>query len=812
LAENHTLPEIQTIGTGSWIDGTLSTWAGEAEESLGWQRLVEAREALTDFEAENPNDAGLDAAWESLFIAEGSDWFWWYGLDQNSGYDELWDILFKVHLSNVYRAVNLELPPYLQDLWTNPAIPTVPYGGVIEPMIDGIALPGEWDGAAMYDATGVDAEHLDIESFHLGYDASNVYVRVDLDSMPSDWDNVDISIYFMQPNAINFNEVETNFRTYYGNQILGFPAKSMVSFNFDQLRSDGLAKYDLFSAQGKTGDSERWNLAGQSILGGCAVDEVFEFQIPWSDIGLAPRYSTRVKVVTSWANSTAYGDGTDVEIAPPAPAEMVMPDLEQWVTLLDMNETVGDENGNGDIVYPTAGDFAPGAGLFDITHVKISQSAWNARFELTFDEMTDYWSLANGFSHQIVQIYVDQGDYLWGETDMLEGANAVIHPDWAWEVAISATGEPGAMKTVDASSGETSARGIEVSGDISTKTVTITVSKSVIGDDMPNYRFVIVAGSQDGFGPGKWRDVDADAATWRLGGGADPSSVDGNDYDPNILDLVIDGDQSAILDGYNVDAQEYAVLTGIELPEVAQQIFGASVSGITSSSAIISWSTTTSAIGNVTCGDRSLTTPMLLYSHDLQFTGLSAGTSYNCSISVADAPLVMVSFNTTNEVDITPPDLLNLAVNVLEGGSLRVTWYTSEEATETIEVDGQTFVGDIVALGKNHDMTIVPYPHLLALQTYTLTVTISDASGNTNVSSVDFVIDEDDAATSPPDTSEPVTPDDEDDNKAIANLIEDPVVQIALLAVVILVIVAFIRTRKYELDYSQPIEDDLFDD
>ena len=109
-------------------------------------------------------------------------------------------------------------------------------------------------------------------------------------------------------------------------------------------------------------------------------------------------------------------------------------------------------------------------------------------------------------------------------------------------------------------------------------------------------------------------------------------------------------------------------------------------------------------------------------------------------------------------------------------------------------------------------MTIVPYPHLLALQTYTLTVTISDASGNTNVSSVDFVIDEDDAATSPPDTSEPVTPDDEDDNKAIANLIEDPVVQIALLAVVILVIVAFIRTRKYELDYSQPIEDDLFDD
>ena len=78
-------------------------WAGEPEESLGWQRLVEARQALVAFEEDNPNHPGLDKAWESLYIAEGSDWFWWYGLDQDSGYDENWDVLFKVHLSNIYR-------------------------------------------------------------------------------------------------------------------------------------------------------------------------------------------------------------------------------------------------------------------------------------------------------------------------------------------------------------------------------------------------------------------------------------------------------------------------------------------------------------------------------------------------------------------------------------------------------------------------------------------------------------------------------------------------------------------------------------
>ena len=826
LENNLTLPEIDVIGTGSWIDGTLSTWAGEAEESLAWQRTVEARQSLVAFEGENPNHPGLDDAWESLYIAEGSDWYWWYGLDQDSGYDEMWDVLFKVHLSNIYRAVNLDLPPYLLDLWTNPALPEIPYSNIIEPMIDGIALPGEWDGAALYDAS-TDDELLDIESFHLGYDASNVYVRVDVGSMPADWESMDlssspdVSIYFMQPNAINFNEVETNFRTYYGNTVLGFPAKNMVSFNFGELWEDGRAKYDIFEAKGKIGDTERWNLAGQSILGGCAADEVFEFQIPWSEIGLAPRYSTRVKVVTSWQNSFAYGDGTDVEIAPPAPAEMVMPDLEEWVTLLDIDDAVGDETGDGDYTYPLAGDFAPGSGLFDISHLKISQSSWNARFEISFDEMTDYWGLANGFSHQIVQIYVDQGNTTYGETELLDGAYAVTHNDWAWEVAVSVTGEPGAVKSVSASTGETSAKGIEVSSDKDSKTISITVSKNVIGENIPNYRFIIVAGSQDGFGTGKWRDVDADAKTWRLGGGADPSTVDGREYDPNIIDMVLDNetDQAAMLGSYDVDSQTYAVLTGIELPEVAQQVFGVSVSSVTSSSAIIEWSTTNPDNGSVTCDNLTFSTSESALSQALQVSGLSSGLEYDCIISVVEAPDVMISFNTTNVIDTTPPDLLNLDVEVLEGGSLRVTWYTSEEATESIDVAGQSFVGDVVALRKNHDMTISPQPELIPLENYTLIVTVTDASGNSNTSSVEFTIAEDDAESplpdqgSDPDANQGETENDSNNEKeSLGDLFSNPVIQIALLFVVLMIIVAFIRTRKHDLDYSRPVEDDMFED
>ena len=173
-----------------------------------------------------------------------------------------------------------------------------------------------------------------------------------------------------------------------------------------------------------------------------------------------------------------------------------------------------------------------------------------------------------------------------------------------------------------------------------------------------------------------------------------------------------------------------------------------------------------------------------------------------------------ISFNTSTETDTTPPEVLNLAVESLEGGSLRVTWYTSEEATESIDVSGQVFTGDTVALRKNHDMTIVPNPALAALESHALTVTVTDASGNSNTSSVEFTIAEDDAASTLPDqdSNQGENEEDSDEKADIGALFGDPVVQIALLLVVLMILVAFIRTRKYELDYSTPIEDDLFED
>jgi alpha-amylase/alpha-mannosidase (GH57 family) len=110
--------KVFDLFTGSWIDEMgsapgvdLGTWIGEAEENRAWELLGEARKAL---EATRATPDATPAAFEALFMAEGSDWFWWYGEDQDSGNDTEFDDLFRTHLKNVYRNLKLEPPATLE--------------------------------------------------------------------------------------------------------------------------------------------------------------------------------------------------------------------------------------------------------------------------------------------------------------------------------------------------------------------------------------------------------------------------------------------------------------------------------------------------------------------------------------------------------------------------------------------------------------------------------------------------------------------------------------------------------------------------
>src|SRR5262245_55939014 len=98
--------ELPGIFPGSWIDANFYIWIGHPDDHKAWSQLVDARAALEQASAPGGvrvDPSALAEAHEEMLIAEGSDWFWWYGDDHSSAHDLEFDDLFRRHVRNVYR-------------------------------------------------------------------------------------------------------------------------------------------------------------------------------------------------------------------------------------------------------------------------------------------------------------------------------------------------------------------------------------------------------------------------------------------------------------------------------------------------------------------------------------------------------------------------------------------------------------------------------------------------------------------------------------------------------------------------------------
>jgi alpha-amylase/alpha-mannosidase (GH57 family) len=79
------------IVPGTWL-GNFTKWVGHPAKNAAWDLLAKARRAC-----------GFS---EDMAVAEGSDWFWWYG---EEGKDEF-DYLFKAYLRKACREAGVEEP------------------------------------------------------------------------------------------------------------------------------------------------------------------------------------------------------------------------------------------------------------------------------------------------------------------------------------------------------------------------------------------------------------------------------------------------------------------------------------------------------------------------------------------------------------------------------------------------------------------------------------------------------------------------------------------------------------------------------
>ena len=184
----HEPERLSYIFPGSWINANFDVWIGAEEDNQAWTQLLRARETF-DSTAKTVPEQQRNLAFEELLIAEGSDWNWWYGPEHDSANRPEFDQLYRSHLANVYRFLNLMPPEELSRPILRIAVKAleIPPSAWISPVIDGeVTSYFEWMGAGIYRADersgAMHGKQFLIDEVQYGRDGSNIYVRVDFHS------------------------------------------------------------------------------------------------------------------------------------------------------------------------------------------------------------------------------------------------------------------------------------------------------------------------------------------------------------------------------------------------------------------------------------------------------------------------------------------------------------------------------------------------------------------------------------------------------------------------------------------------------
>lgn len=165
------MKQLEWLWPGSWINANYDTWIGEDEENRAWQYLLTARTDLGNSGLKPPDPKAATPrkgtknwfgmkAWEAMYAAEGSDWFWWYGTDQSApGGDKPFDVAFITYLKNVYqfaRQAKAKMPkrdfqPIIQDSVALKAV----QGTMAQSQTDLVTVSFRVDCSEMYVRTAI---------------------------------------------------------------------------------------------------------------------------------------------------------------------------------------------------------------------------------------------------------------------------------------------------------------------------------------------------------------------------------------------------------------------------------------------------------------------------------------------------------------------------------------------------------------------------------------------------------------------------------------------------------------------------------
>ncbi len=538
---------IENLWPGSWISSDFSTWIGEEEENQAWTYLLQTRNAL-QAASNRLDEETLRRALETMYIAEGSDWFWWYGADQNSGSDDSFDQQFRSYLAQVYEIIGQPVPDFVQAPIIAQAAqqPDRPATEALTVVVDGSADEAEWATAAAYAL-----ETPPLTGLYYGFDNENFYLRTDAAGGFADGST--LGFYLRLP-----GDYPTNAFSRYGQgeMPLGFGAERLIEVTF----ADGVPAAALYTANGQGGWTR--NAAIETVA---AAEDTVEIAVP---VGLLVPQRGRDNRIDL---RLVYSEGeTDVAIAPPqGPALAALPDEAIPNTVIDLADPVGDDNGPGTYVYPTDAVFRRGA--YDARNFIVGSNENDVIFRIDMNGAVENdWGAPNGMGIITVDVYIDVDGPANGARLLLPGRNAALTADFGWDYAVWAEGwTPGVFRPGPEGPVQVEGSSLAITTNSGLRQITIRVPRSVIPGDPATWAYAVAVLSQEGYpAAGVWRvrEVLPTAEQWRFGGG----TTDTNHT--RIIDLIWpEGStptQADMLGTYPPSSADVDTLTPDDFPQV----------------------------------------------------------------------------------------------------------------------------------------------------------------------------------------------------------------------------------------------------
>jgi alpha-amylase/alpha-mannosidase (GH57 family) len=539
------------MSTGSWA-GDLNIWIGEDEENWAWDQLITTRNDLVQYMTDNIlTKEDLPDAWEALYAAEGSDWFWWYGTDRDSGHDELFDWQFKTILRGVYKSIGwsdneIMIAYPILFLKNLPQI-AASIEGKQEPTIDGIITDEtEWTLAAHLNHSLANSTDNVIKDLYLSVDeviddihiAINTTDAYDLGTS----DNLSFGLYFSSPDLENKQLFPRFTDPLNSSHILGFELATEIRIDLDNTTEAKIYRVN------DTGD---WELALDKLTT-LAVDDIIEMTIPLTSLNIEKGRTLLMNVIAT--NDTL---NENIDKAPTdGPWSLTIPiggvDMTEVFSMADPS---GDEHG----IYPTNPQMHPDGdveqtGLMDILRFRIGYEDDKVYFEFKFRELYNPWNGPGGYSHPLMQVYIDKDNIPGsGSTTCDQNGHFDIEEEHAWEIMVRADGW---LQYVLYSNQTMLEGSVETFSDSVDKVIVYSAPISVIGIPTQDWTYTVVVGSQD---YQAFRDFLSQPQEWKFGGGDD------SEWDPNTVDCLVPlgVDQEAILNSYDVLNQEYSTIPAV---------------------------------------------------------------------------------------------------------------------------------------------------------------------------------------------------------------------------------------------------------